>query len=91
MISPSLQLLHGDFQYLSLRIDGGIDIDFPLTFIKLWENVVIFVFLLCLSQRTYGQWWKEAPSGVRELMPQNQGSIVSQDFIGKNFHAIANL
>lgn len=31
--------------------------------------------------RTYGRWWKEAPSGRREFMPQNLGSIVSQDFI----------
>ncbi|KAJ1526764.1 hypothetical protein ONE63_008339 [Megalurothrips usitatus] len=31
--------------------------------------------------RTYGRWWKEAPSGTREFMPQNQGTIVSQDFI----------
>ncbi|KAK3930588.1 F-box/LRR-repeat protein 4 [Frankliniella fusca] len=35
--------------------------------------------------RTYGRWWKEAPSGVKEFMPQNQGTIISQDFIDVTF------
>lgn len=34
-------------------------------------------------QRTYGRWWEEAPSKSLDYMPQNNGPIVSHDYIGK--------
>ncbi|XP_026461887.1 F-box/LRR-repeat protein 4-like [Ctenocephalides felis] len=31
--------------------------------------------------RTYGKWWNLAPSRLEPFMPQNEGNIVSEDFI----------
>lgn len=35
-------------------------------------------------QKTYGNWWKEAPSRTIEYMPQNTPRIPSSDYVGKN-------
>ncbi|CAH1404831.1 unnamed protein product [Nezara viridula] len=35
--------------------------------------------------RTYGKWWDEAPSRTVNIMPQNSGNIVSQDYIDVTF------
>ncbi|XP_012282503.1 F-box/LRR-repeat protein 4 [Orussus abietinus] len=36
--------------------------------------------------RTYGRWWDEAPSRLSDYMPQNNGPIVSQDYIDVEYH-----
>ena len=36
-------------------------------------------------QRTYGKWWEEAPSKLTDYMPENNGPVISQDYIGKQF------
>lgn len=36
-------------------------------------------------QKTYGNWWKEAPSKSLDYMPQNLPLIPSDDYIGKLF------
>ncbi|XP_036320020.1 F-box/LRR-repeat protein 4-like, partial [Rhagoletis pomonella] len=33
------------------------------------------------AMRTYGEWWKKAPSYVQEIQPQNFSKIPAQDFI----------
>ncbi|KAK9501330.1 hypothetical protein O3M35_012066 [Rhynocoris fuscipes] len=43
--------------------------DFPQTFVM----------------RTYGKWWNEAPSCPVSIMPQNNGTIKSQDYIDISF------
>lgn len=35
--------------------------------------------------RTYGKWWDQAPSAQKDYMPQNSGSIASQDFVEVSF------
>lgn len=35
--------------------------------------------------RTYGKWWEDAPSRSVEIMPQNNGATVSQDYIDVTF------
>ncbi|XP_059050959.1 F-box/LRR-repeat protein 4 [Achroia grisella] len=36
--------------------------------------------------RTYGTWWDEAPSGLKNYMPQNENVYTSQDFVEVSFH-----
>ena len=36
--------------------------------------------------RTYGQWWNKAPSRLIDYMPQNNGDIVSQDYIDLEYY-----
>ncbi|KAF4532226.1 hypothetical protein B566_EDAN004312, partial [Ephemera danica] len=35
--------------------------------------------------RTYGRWWEQAPSGIKEICPQNFEGIHSQDYIDLKF------
>lgn len=39
--------------------------------------------------RTYGDWWKRAPSATREIQAQNLPKLATQDYIGKQAFLVA--
>lgn len=59
--------------------------DFPQAFVMVMnsQNFLLSQFLTTsILQRTYGPWWDEAPSGLKDFMPQNNDKFASHDFIG---------